>query len=385
MYLPEDRLQRHVTGQQALLQRHVTGQQALLQRYVPPVGRATATCDGPAGPAPATCRRAAAERRPVLPVGASDRHRGRRPRHSGPVAETRNKDDEATYARSCRRAIPPGEGAMRRKEALEFRPLRGRCRSETGAPLPCALRADCISRQLARRAGRSLTRRNGYKHRIGSSDMYLPRDRLLRHVPGRRAPGALIPPFPGRPEPPTPEPASASTPSGRPGRASPGPLLPEDGLQRHVTGPPTPLQRHVPAGGPATATCDGPAGPAPATCRRAAAERRSPTGIAAAGRDTPAPSRKPETKTTKRRTRAVVAAPFPLARAPCGGRKPWSFARCAGDAGRRPALHCRARFGRIAFSRQLARRAGRSLTRRNGYKHRTGSCDMLLVSVRRLP
>ena len=121
-----------------------------------------------------------------------------------------------------------------------------------------------------------------------------------------------------------------------------------------------------------------PAGPAPATCRRAAAERRSPTGIAAAGRDTPAPSRKPETKTAKRRTRAVVAAPFPLARAPCGERKPWSFARCAGDAGRRPALHCRARFGRIAFSRQLARRAGRSLTRRNGYKHRIGSSDMYL-------
>ena len=32
---------------------------------------------------------------------------------------------------------------MRRKEALEFRPLRGRCRSETGAPLPCALRSSC--------------------------------------------------------------------------------------------------------------------------------------------------------------------------------------------------------------------------------------------------
>ena len=40
---------------------------------------------------------------------------------------------------------------------------------------------------------------------------------------------------------------------------------------------------------------------------RAAAERRSPTGIAAAGRETPAPSRKPETKTTKRRTRAQLS------------------------------------------------------------------------------
>ena len=209
--------------------------------------------------------------------------------------------------------------------------------------------------------------------------------------------------------------------------------LPRDRLLRHVTDPPTPLQRHVPPGGRASATCDGPAGPAPATCasrgigycdmwlasrprssdmclpwdpllrhvtgqpallqRHVGARQRNagqssrwgpPTGIAAAGRDTPAPSRKPETKTTKRRTRAVVAAPFPLARAPCGGRKLWSFARCAGDAGRRPALHCRARFGRIAFSRQLARRAGRSLTRRNGYKHRTGSSDMCLVGVRRL-
>ena len=36
--------------------------------------------------------------------------------------------------------------------------------------------------------------------------------------------------------------------------------------------------------------------------------------------------------------RALVAVPFPLARVPCGERKPGSFARCAGDAGRRPAL-----------------------------------------------
>ena len=78
--------------------------------------------------------------------------------------------------------------------------------------------------------------------------------------------------------------------------------------------------------------------------------------------------------------RAVVAAPFPLARAPSGGRKPWSFARCAGDAGRRPALHCRPRFGRIAFSRQLACHAGRSLTRRNGYEHRIASSDMCLTA-----
>ena len=47
--------------------------------------------------------------------------------------------------------------------------------------------------------------------------------------------------------------------------------------------------------------------------------------------------RGPETKTAKAEyARAVVVAPFPLTGAPCGKRKPWSFARCAGDAGRRP-------------------------------------------------
>ena len=84
------------------------------------------------------------------------------------------------------------------------------------------------------------SRRTGYcdmwlASRPCSSDMYLPRDRLLRHVTGQPTP-----------------------------------------LQRHVlpagpatatcTGQPTPLQRHVPPGGPATATCDGPADPSPATC-----------------------------------------------------------------------------------------------------------------------
>ena len=62
-----------------------------------------------------------------------------RPRRGNP--KRRRRSD--VRSPGCRRAVPVGEGAMRRKDALEFRPLRGRCRSETGAPLPCALRAGC--------------------------------------------------------------------------------------------------------------------------------------------------------------------------------------------------------------------------------------------------
>ena len=62
-----------------------------------------------------------------------------RPRRGNP--KRRRRSD--VRAPSCRRAVPFGEGAMGRKDALEFRPLHGRCRSETGAPLPCALRAGC--------------------------------------------------------------------------------------------------------------------------------------------------------------------------------------------------------------------------------------------------
>ena len=241
------------------------------------------------------------------------------------------------------------------------------------------------------------------------SDMCIPQDHLLRHVPGPQTPPQRhVTPA----EPPTAtctrpaDPASATCASPRTTYCDMYPArrprlsdmcIPQNHLLRHVPGPQTPPQRHVTPAGPATATCDpsadtasatcAPAGPATATCdpptdaatatcKRAAAERRSPTGIAAAGRETPAPSRKPETKTTKRRTRPVVAAPFPLARAPSGGRKPWSFARCAGDAGRRPALHCRPRFGRIAFSRQLACRARRGPTRWNGYEHTIASSDI---------
>ena len=75
----------------------------------------------------------------------SDRHRGRRPRNpqrrGAPSRDPKRGWRSDVRARSCRRAVPFGEGAMRRKEAREFRPLRGRCRSETGAPLPRAMGA----------------------------------------------------------------------------------------------------------------------------------------------------------------------------------------------------------------------------------------------------
>ena len=84
--------------------------------------------------APPRQSRAAAERR--SPTGIAAAGRETRPRR-GNLKRRRRRD---VRARRCRRAVPLGEGAIRQKEALEFRPLRGRCRSETGAPLPCALR-----------------------------------------------------------------------------------------------------------------------------------------------------------------------------------------------------------------------------------------------------
>ena len=91
--------------------------------------------------APPHPSRAAAERRSLTGIAAAGRETSSAaaPRRGNP--KRRRRSD--VRARRYRRAVPLGEGAIRRKEALEFRPLRGRCRSETGAPLPCALRAGC--------------------------------------------------------------------------------------------------------------------------------------------------------------------------------------------------------------------------------------------------
>ena len=62
-------------------------------------------------------------------------------------------------------------------------------------------------------------------------------------------------------------------------------FLPEDRLLRHVPGPPTPPELHVPPRGPATATCTRSAGPARATCsspRTPTATCNRPTGSARA-------------------------------------------------------------------------------------------------------
>jgi len=71
--------------------------------------------------------------------------------------------------------------------------------------------------------------------RVRECDMFLPEDRLTRHVPGQPAPPALHVPPRG--------------------------LLP-----RHVTSQPAPPVLHVPPRGPANATCTRPADSASATC-----------------------------------------------------------------------------------------------------------------------
>ena len=87
-----------------------------------------------------------------IPLRARQRSAGLRPasrpqaaKHRPRPGNLKRRRRRALRACSCPRAVPFAEGAMRREEAREFRPLRGRCRSETGAPLPCALRAGCRS------------------------------------------------------------------------------------------------------------------------------------------------------------------------------------------------------------------------------------------------
>ena len=226
MCLPRDRLLRHVTG-------HLTP----LQRHVLPAGPATATCGWPAGPR------------------SSDMYLAWDPL-------LRHVTDPPT---SLQRHVPP----------------QGRVTATCDWPADPAP-ATCTSLGT------------------GSSDMYLPEDGLLRHVTDH--PALLqrhVPP--GGPAtatcdwPADTAPATcafrrtgssdmwvASRPCssdmffpGGPATAtmwrairpcSSDMYLPEDRLLRHVTGHPALLQRHVPPGERAPATCDGPAGPAPATC-----------------------------------------------------------------------------------------------------------------------
>ena len=186
----------------------------------------------------------------------SDRHRGHRPRNSGPVAETRNEDDEATYARPVVAApFPLARAPCGERTPWSF----ARCAGDAGQRPALHSRAR-FGRVVGTRFRRPREPRNARRHvptqpippqrhvppagpatatcdpsadpapatcdprRIGSSDMYLPQNQLLRHVP------------------------------------------PQDGLLRHVPGQPIPPQRHVPPAGPATATCTRPTDPASATC-----------------------------------------------------------------------------------------------------------------------
>ena len=162
---------------------------------------------------------------------SSDRHRGRRPRnsrrHRATLRGPRNEDGESgVRARRCRRAIPFDGGAMRRNEAQEFRPLRGRCRSEDRRslrswPSPVIGRV-AFSRQLARRARRDLAHPHGLKKNAGTVCRVdpLPLPRSTRRLPladvrfRRTAGSAHIHAFPGPPwlHLPNPEPAAGPPP-----------------------------------------------------------------------------------------------------------------------------------------------------------------------------
>ena len=226
---------------------------------------------------------------------------------------------------------------MRRKKALEFRPLRGRCRSETGAPLPCALRAgyrNAVSwPSRAAKPARRHSRTSHPAHHHNAAPTPVARGSGApvsdRHR-GRRPRNSRRRSAPSR------EPDTKTT--KRPTRAvvaAPFPLV------RASCGERKPWS---------FARCAGDAGRRPAS-RPQAAKLPAPWRPVAG-------TRNEGDEATY--ARAVVVAPFPLARASCRERKPWSFARCAGDAGRRPALHCRARFGRVAGTRSRGPRGPRN-------------------------
>ena len=215
MFIPEDRLMRHESAAepatatctrpadprlsdmflpQDRLLRHVTRQPTPLQRHVLSAEPATATCARPAGSAPATC----SSRR----TGYCDMY---------PASRHRSSDMFAPEDRLLRHV--PGRPAPLQRHIPPAGPATATCARPAGpAPATCS------------------SRRTRYcdmypASRPGSSDMFFPEDPLLRHVPGRRARSSDM-------------------------------FFPEDPLLRHVRCQPTPLQRHVPPAGSATATCD---------------------------------------------------------------------------------------------------------------------------------
>ena len=163
---PEDRLLRHVTRQPMPPQRHVPHQQTPLQRHVS-VRQRNAGQSSRWGPPTGI---AAAGRETPAP--------SRKP-------ETKTTKRRTRAQLSPRR--PFGERAIRRKEALEFRPLRGRCRSETGAPLPCALRAG--ERNAVSSPSWATKRTPPCSHPADTAlATCAPGGPALRHVPGQPAP-----------------------------------------------------------------------------------------------------------------------------------------------------------------------------------------------------
>ena len=114
--------------------------------------------------------------------------------------------------------------------------------------------------------------------RLRQCYMFLPEDGLLRHVPAQPTPPQLHVPPRRPPTATCTRPADtarATCSSPRTGYCDMYPasrlcqrymFLPEDRLMRHVPGQPTPLALHVPPRGSATATCNRPADSASAAC-----------------------------------------------------------------------------------------------------------------------
>ena len=156
-----------------------------------------------------------------------------------PIPPQRHVPPENRLVRHVtRRPIPP------RRHVPPAEPATATCTRPTD-PAP----ATCASRRTRYRDMYPTSR-------PGSSDMCLPEDPLLRHVPGQ--PGPLQRHV---------LPGGSATATCAPGRTRYCDMCPASRLRSSdMFFPEDPLLRHVRPGRPATATCDRPTDPAPATC-----------------------------------------------------------------------------------------------------------------------
>ena len=218
----------------------------------------------------------------------SDRHRGRRPRNPAPSRKpekkktTRRTRAQLSPRRSLGRGRHAAKGSPEVSPAARAMPVRDR-RSTAVRP----------SGGLSERGFVALARRETPTP---------PFTHVTPRPPPRRSP------TPNRAR----QRSAGLRPASRPQAAKPGPVAETRRRRRDLRAQLSP--RHSPWRGRHAAR--GSPGVSPAA--RAMPVRDRHRGHRPRK---PAPSREPERKTTKRRTRAVVAAPFPLATVPYGERK----------------------------------------------------------------